>query len=466
VGLFRRFKCTKAIIFFCFDGFVLGFREEGKQRMPEKGKANVEMRRIWASDGSVHDEEQILRASQIMEEEWTSSGVKRRMERMFQGGRKLISVALVVDGVLQCHARIQPVADHLRGDGPSCAVTSVITSTDVRGKGFGRKLMDFVEEVAKVEGYKYVYLWTDSAEGFYQKCAYKRCEPINLDVPALQGLDEDSVSSLEAMLNQKLLKTAELESRTSLVEHAAPGGLNTIWMRKRLMISNVSIVREESAARNEIEQTLNRIGNHGFVFFMENLHWQRQIGPSCGLTALRLARGFLEDGVNLAEEYGLLESALTLGMTDDGEIFDIDGLARLARDCCELEAVVQVCTSSGLIEAVLSNGVVVFPYDKGVGNGPPECRGGSRAHYCVFVGMARQNPSKAENHEMIQKEAFKSIVTVDVTSVLLVATHGTSKSLVVAPIADWIASNGQLHPKKRADANLAGKFLACNRRAQ
>ncbi len=51
-------------------------------------------------------------------------------------------------------------------------VSDVMIFEKYRGKGYGRKLIEFAEKVLKEEGYKTVYIWTDQVPEFYKKLGY------------------------------------------------------------------------------------------------------------------------------------------------------------------------------------------------------------------------------------------------------------------------------------------------------
>jgi len=51
-------------------------------------------------------------------------------------------------------------------------ISDVMILEPFRGKGYGRKLVGYAENVLKELGYKYVYLWTDQAPDFYKKIGF------------------------------------------------------------------------------------------------------------------------------------------------------------------------------------------------------------------------------------------------------------------------------------------------------
>ncbi|KAJ1372879.1 hypothetical protein KIN20_035171 [Parelaphostrongylus tenuis] len=60
----------------------------------------------------------------------------------------------------------------------SCWIESVIVAKDYRGIGLGKLLMASLEDAAKHFGFKEAYLCTKNKVTFYEKCGYKKCDPI------------------------------------------------------------------------------------------------------------------------------------------------------------------------------------------------------------------------------------------------------------------------------------------------
>ncbi|VDL84641.1 unnamed protein product [Nippostrongylus brasiliensis] len=60
----------------------------------------------------------------------------------------------------------------------SCWIESVIIEQNCRGMGLGKLLMSSLEDVAKEFGFNEAYLCTDDQVAFYERCGYKKCDPI------------------------------------------------------------------------------------------------------------------------------------------------------------------------------------------------------------------------------------------------------------------------------------------------
>ncbi|XP_071984338.1 N-alpha-acetyltransferase 80 [Engystomops pustulosus] len=81
------------------------------------------------------------------------------------------------------HARLCRVL----GFQDSLFVESVVVSTDLRGKGYGRKLMEATERYARGRGYRNLYLTTHDKQDFYHHLGYQLSEPVQ-NMGSLNGL--------------------------------------------------------------------------------------------------------------------------------------------------------------------------------------------------------------------------------------------------------------------------------------
>ena len=156
--------------------------------------------------------------------------------------------------------------------------------------------------------------------------------------------------------------------------------------------------------------------------------WEKQIGPCCGLAALRMVGRYAKSWEDADDV--LLTCAIDQGFTKDGEMFDIDHMAQLANiviglDCKvkNFEKIVQEAHLSGLDQFRKQRKLIILPYDKDVGAGYPDIRGGLSAHYCIISGMAKHAASNRT---------------------VYFARHGASSRLIAAEPAKWIESNSQL----------------------
>ncbi|PFH37528.1 acetyltransferase, GNAT family protein [Besnoitia besnoiti] len=184
-------------------------------------------------------------------------------------------------------------------------------------------------------------------------------------------------------------------------------------------------------ALQEVDATIGHTKT-GWAYRLLNAPWCRQIGPSCGISALCMACAFLakarqssgrEDDQNLTgrgrEMVDLGEHLLHLsrerGISTDGEFFNISDLVRVAREGAHLDAVLVEFASGSEPEGfegetveqergteeklVLRDSIwdqcaafvrrgwlLIVPYDSE--GGRPALRRGLKAHYGIVVGYA------------------------------------------------------------------------------
>lgn len=72
------------------------------------------------------------------------------------------------------HARLSRVVGHPK----SLFVETVVVPKAIRGKGYGRKLMEAVESYAKTRGYSRLHLTTHDKQYFYAHLGYTLCNPV------------------------------------------------------------------------------------------------------------------------------------------------------------------------------------------------------------------------------------------------------------------------------------------------
>jgi hypothetical protein len=313
-------------------------------------------------------------------------------------------------------ARLQPSAKD-----PVGATWGMISSvvTQPRQTGIGKELMRAMEYEALAQGYVYACIWTDddsSVTGFYRKCGYTESEP---------------ASTASAVLSSKNLNLGALNK---LFQSRTPAH-GQKCMRKRLVVKKAPLSQKaEQGSENDIalgELQIAYPSNPGdWKFIVRPITWERQIGPCCGLAAVRMVGRYLKPAWEDESDL-LMKRAIEKGFSKDGEIFDIHNLAGLCEDVVGVKCVVrhfeEVTSGTEFCSSVdafaESENLVILPYDKGSGSGYPELKHGLFAHYCILVGVA---------------ENFKT------GAVLYLARHGASSKLIAAPREAWIASNSQL----------------------
>jgi len=430
------------------------------------------------------------------------------------------------------HVRLQEAADV--SSGHAAALTSVVVSPTLRGKGIGRILMRCVEEHARGLGFGYMYLWTNEAIGFYEKLDYHKCDRVSLSLPVFNRLgrestpesihastssnqggsasvnheekkdggpemDEDRGSSilecLEKNLASKLARALSLRHVATPVASADDSNVRAIppppnkedhrteevqnvWMRKRLkdfvaseplqeaaeFIKSVyDAVRNSTDARDGLKNPHLRL-----AVAATQVPWQQQIGPTCGLTALRMVSEFMEFrageiGQKEAERELLLKEAVRLCYTSEGEMFDLDNLHALAKSALGLECSIEETplAASQLLTWLLAGSLVIFPYDRASGSNTPALLGGTTAHYCILIGVAVCTLGDEEDQDIafsLNKDVSESdrgaieaaIASSDPGAVLVIAQHSSRNHFLVAPWEDFYASNAQLSRPKQS----------------
>ena len=292
--------------------------------------------------------------------------------------------------------------------------------------------MQSLEYVAmQVYGYHYIYLWTQTAQEFYHKLGYQVSERISLQKSCLKSLETKQVVQLEDLLRRKnpFARKAEtpllLETESSEANplHSFADNDDDVWMRKRLveyveskLIPTESREAEISAWLKRMEDVIVDAIPESFPWI--NLPWQAQVGPSCGLAALRMLCQYYRP--SSFEDYSLLESARERGFSQDGEIFDIRNLQILGEEICQLDCYLESfhhITVEDLSTLLQDNMTIVLPYDSLPGAHRPVNRSGEYAHYGIIVGCVDQ---------------------------YLIVQQSLSRGFVFDTLANWKDSNLQL----------------------
>ena len=429
--------------------------------------------------------EHVHAAAKLLAAQWPATGFTARLSalnaNLRRRGRHPLPCHLVLlnDGVVAAHCRLQQACES--ADGFSAAVTSVVVNPAFRRRGLGRRLMAAAEAKAAAAGFGYLVLWTDDQQAFYASCGYAECESVTLLRPALATLGRASVEKLEALIASKASASAGDGGGAESV--ARPG---CTWMRKRLLESVGCValdaaelrdgVRAELSARRRAAAAATEAPAAWALSVPAAVSWERQVGPCCGIAALRMARATLaamppsepsldDCGVELraaagadgGSEVSILQEALQAGYSSDGELFDIHHLCDLAARCCALDAaVVSLDGASGAWEQILPSwlrggGVGILPYDAEPGSHAPCERNGHSSHYLLLLGTARRRGAPEGDDD----ECVAAGDDCD-GDALFVGLHGLSSRPLVASAAELAASNGQLNEVKPGQA---GKWV-------
>lgn len=127
----------------------------------------------------LHENKQYIdECADILNEEWKRSKSARlhSLEKSCDSFPTCLILLGNINGVntVVAHCRLSKV----QGKPDSIFVESVVVRKDLRGKGYGKKIMLQTEQFAKRKGITTLYLSTHDKQDFYKHLGYKFCEPI------------------------------------------------------------------------------------------------------------------------------------------------------------------------------------------------------------------------------------------------------------------------------------------------
>lgn len=347
------------------------------------------------------------------------------------------SFLLIQHDVVVGHGRLTECSE---GAGESAAAATYVI-TEPRGRGFGTQLMTLLEQQTVVLGYHYLYLWTASAVPFYLKIGYSQTERVSLFSACLKTLECDQVCKLEEMIAKRAGHSIKKHETVMLPPDSASD--NDVWLRKRLVesVGSVSIPLEQRT-----KEILAVIQPHqlqlAWQYCLICVPWQRQVGPSCGLAALRMLRDhYVTKGSKMPS---LLTEAQNKDYSIDGEVFEANNLVRLARYCgLEAELWSFKATSPAYVLALLkAGGTLILPYDSQASTKQPCQNSGRTAHYGIIIGMLIGYTSYDLTPSFLNEHGDREVQETD--TVLLLVQHSLSPKLVIASWTDFLVSNQQL----------------------
>jgi hypothetical protein len=197
----------------------------------------------------------------------------------------------------------------------------------------------------------------------------------------------------------------------------------------------LQLVEETPAAPIVMPQPANEFISDSFglpcmIDWWKQVPWKRQIGPSCGLAAVRMVRDSIADATSACQPpLSLLQMAKDLGYTAFGEILSAVSLAQLTEkyfSALNLGAQVTVRDVSTLADfAASSRHIAIVPYDRDCASERPAFSRGLNVHWGVVVGGFHVE-AKDPSHGVIVQ-------------------HGASDKLGIALLSDFVASNLQLY---------------------
>ena len=408
--------------------------------------------------------EQVAAASRLLHSHWPKGGsvAEYQAKLIGDGTTGLLPQSYVLirndndhDKTVVAHGRLIECFESAGGN--AAALTYIIAGP--QGKGYGSQLVAMLEKEAIGLGYHYLYLWTATAVPFYLKLGYQPTKRVSLYCACLKKLECDQVIKLEAVLQKKMGNMMTKINETVMLppDEASSGD---IWMRKRLVECvgselitikmrlpeiRTSISRYTTQASDNIE---NRIS---WKYFLLEIPWQQQVGPSCGLAALRMLRDYyvkIDD--NCTRMPSLLAEAQRNGYSVDGEIFDASNMVQLATFCglnAELKSLKQ--TSEAEVFLLLRQGcTIILPYDSQPTTKRPHLNAGKTAHYGIVVGIMfgfqRNDGNDVEEMRPFRDDENTSHALESLIYCQLLVQHSLSRILAIAPWSEFYESNQQL----------------------
>jgi N-acetylglutamate synthase-like GNAT family acetyltransferase len=378
------------------------------------------------------------------------------------------------------HVRITKCVDD--SSGTAVAATYIIVKKPCRSRGHGRILMKLLEDVVIRLGYHYIYVWTRTAVDFYKKCGYVETHKISLHRPCLKRLEGNQVSQLEAMLlassrmrskqNQQSFETVMLPPDNKRSDDDGDDDDDDdgdVWLRKRLV---EQLPMETIDMQDRIQELQHAVAQKysdsiQWKYHLIQLPWTRQVGPSCGLAALRMVSGYYEAINNSNDNIdrdsvddscpSLLAYAKAQGFSHDGEIFDARHLCKIAKEYCHLSCKLvsfKNTSQMDLLKMLLSCRPLILAYDSQPFTRLPCSNNGRNAHYGIIVGVIMGQEGTGEEHQWSllpldfaeddEGSASMESFVQSCSQCLLLVQHSLSKKLSIASWDDFSRSNEQL----------------------
>ena len=368
--------------------------------------------------------------------------------------------------------------------GNAATVTFIVVHSTKQYHGFGRNLMALLELEAERLGYHYIYLWTKTAIGFYEKIGYAECQRVSLKRACLKKLESEEVESLEALLmkRQSKINMDGNDTSTKKKQNVPSGAIGKkketillppdddgndapdVWMKKRLVeqVGSIYVPMDERIAELESYLEDNALAgqtsckSNGSTWYhrIVSVPWQAQIGPSCGLAALRMVREYLmvsEKGDDHEKLPSLLQEAQERGFTQDGEIFNANDLKEMAETVCGMDSdllSVASLTPTQINQVLVNGGAFILPYDSNARTRLPAKLSGQSAHYGIIVGIAVEIDGSEEDqmsgnlHTMSPEQ--EKLLDGDTMKVSLMLQHGLCSKLSISSWDSFVESNAQL----------------------
>lgn len=227
----------------------------------------------------------------MLEAQWPKLGHAERLTRSSDSLPSHFILMNPADGEVIAHASLHASAEV--GEGLTVIAQNVLVSPLHRRKGVGQRLLQHLEEYAVLKGAGYIRLSTADQQAFYRACGYAESEPGNTDSAAVRKIDGTALNALQAMLMRR-------NGVGGGAGGSGSGADSVTWFRKRLRgfsssVRNITAIEVGDAvqaalqAHNEHDSSTAAVDSERVLLCAQLLPWRRQVGPSCGLTALLMA---------------------------------------------------------------------------------------------------------------------------------------------------------------------------------
>lgn len=120
----------------------------------------------------------LMQCCELINDEWKRSETARL--RSLESSRDELPTSLILienEKKVIGHCKLTPIPAMT----DACFIESVVISRDIRGKGYGKYLMEKAENYCRdFLDLKTIYLSTKGQEGFYAKLGYTECPPVSI----------------------------------------------------------------------------------------------------------------------------------------------------------------------------------------------------------------------------------------------------------------------------------------------
>ena len=472
------------------------------------------------------------RIAEILNDHW-GGGIVSRLEKLrsYCGSYILVQIGkepdhneeekVIHSRVAVGHVRIETACfrsntegsgHHTHSGQKDGVLTSVIIDKHLRSGGIGKIMMSFAEAAAKEIGYGYLYLWTSDAQEFYRKAGYAECARQELLHSVSKMVNPEFLRSLMSLSIQHRQRTDTVGDRGSEFTGAES------WFRKRILESRPICYIDCSDIAVTVKKTIRALqsdtnslslvqclmqcyptdARQGVMSTASSrkIPWAAQIGPSCGIAALRMAAYLLIPPVigsrsiwDADHYFDLIKTAQEHGLSVDGEFYDINNLNTLVnryfnrlgvvsevysfeqRDFSSENSfasfsdfVLDILTSGEIIdkysdicslkedlsadECVIYENVrkcLILPYDRDSSGDLPGKLSGQRAHYAIINGAVVSNSISSEKSVVHEAGPSSGECTKGRRRCkYLIGHQGLSSKPIVATLESWFDSNAQL----------------------